>query len=129
MSFLAPLKIDSKIYNILECAYDFTQNTNPSGKPLGIAKGGQITFKIEASSKNDFINWVATPNKTKDGVITFFKRDSMSKLQEIIFQKAYCLYFKQMFNSQNTDPLMIEMTIAAKKMTFDGFELENVWKE
>jgi Hemolysin coregulated protein Hcp (TssD) len=129
MSFLAQLKIDSTTYNILECSYDFSQNTNPSGKPMGVARGGQVTIKIEATSKNDFMNWVATPSKTKDGIITFFKRDAMSKLQEVKFEKAYCIYFKQIFNAANTEPLMIEMIITSRKITFDGFEIQNTWKE
>lgn len=128
MSFLAKLTIDGATFNILECSYNLTQNTDPSGKPLGVTRGGQIKLKIEATGKNDFINWMVAPNKTKDGEITFYKRDAMSQLQEIKFEKGYCISFSQTFNSQNKEPLYIEMSISAKRMSFDGTDFENVWK-
>ena len=104
------------------------QNTDPSGKPLGVTRGGQIKLKIEATGKNDFINWMISPSKTKDGAVTFYKRDAMSKLQEIKFEKGYCISLTQLFNSQNKEPLLIEMTVSAKKISFDGNDFENVWK-
>jgi Hemolysin coregulated protein Hcp (TssD) len=128
MSFLAKLTIDGADFNILECSYNLSQNTDPSGKPLGVTRGGQIILKIEASGKNDFINWMVAPNKTKDGQVTFYKRDAMSKLQEIKFEKGYCTSFTQIFNAQDKEPLLIEMTISARKMSFDGTDFENAWK-
>jgi hypothetical protein len=128
MSFLAKLKIDNQEYNILECSYSCHQNTDPSGKPLGVTRGGQFKVKIESNGKTGFIDWMLSPNKTKDGSITFYKRDAMSRLQEIKFEKAYCINFSEYFNAKNTEPLQTEILISAKKMTFEDVAFENAWK-
>ena len=128
MSFLAKLTVDGQTYNILECLHSYSQNIDPSGKPLGVTRGGQIKIKIESPGKTGFIDWMLSPNKTKDRTIIFYKRDAMSKLQEIKFEKAYCINFTEFFNSQSADPLSVELTISAKKLTFDDVVFENVWK-
>jgi hypothetical protein len=128
MSFLTKLSIDNKTYNILECSYSCFQSTDSSGKPHGITRGGQIKLKIESDGSTGFIDWMLSPSKTKDGTITFYKRDSMSKLQEIKFEKGYCINFSEYFNSKSAEPLEIEITISAQKIIFEDVVLENVWK-
>jgi hypothetical protein len=128
MSFLAKLTIDNQTHNILECFYSCSQSTDSSGKPLGSTRAGQIKIKVESDGKTTFIDWMLSPNKTKDGVITFYKRDSMSRLQEIKFEKAFCINFSEYFNSKSSDPLEIEITISAQKLTFEDIPYENIWK-
>jgi Hemolysin coregulated protein Hcp (TssD) len=128
MSFLAHLKVEDTTYNILECSYNLNQSTDSSGKPQGVTRGGKIKIKVEATGKSDLINWMISPNKSQDGIITFYKRDAMSRLQEVKFEKGYCIDFTQIFNAQDKQPLMIEMLISAKKLSFDGNDFENIWK-
>jgi hypothetical protein len=128
MSFLSKLTVDNQEYNILECSYSCNQNSDPSGKPHGITRAGQFKIKIESNGKTGFIEWMLSPNKTKDGSITFYKRDAMSKLQEIKFEKGYCIEFSEYFNAKNEEPLTTEIVISAKKIDFGDVTFENVWK-
>jgi Hemolysin coregulated protein Hcp (TssD) len=128
MSFLSKLTIDSTSYTVLECDYTFTQSKDSSGKPFGLPRGGEINIRVEANNKTDFLDWMLKSTKTKDGEITFYKRDAMSQLRNIRFEKGFCISYKEIFNANNTEPLLIQMTICAKKLTIGDCVSENAWK-
>jgi hypothetical protein len=105
MSFLAKLTLDGTTYNILEYHYNPTQQVDASGKPMGTVRGGQITLTIESSKDKTFLQWALHPVMTKEGTITFYKRDAMSKLMEIKFETAYCVHRTENFSNKGTDPM------------------------
>ena len=104
MSFLAKLELDDKTYNVLECEYDFTQNIDETGKPKGMPYGGEISIRVESTGTPELLNWMLDHNQTKDGKIIFYRRDAMSKLQEVLFKKAFCIKYKEHFDAQGTEP-------------------------
>lgn len=129
MSFLSKLELDGNTYNILECRYSFSQATDGTGKPQGMPQGGEIFIRIESTGNPELLGWMLDHNQTKNGTITFFRRDAMSKLQELNFEKAYCINFAEHFNSFNAEPLQIEMHLIAKKFDVNGATHEKSWKE
>ncbi|KMQ68623.1 hypothetical protein ACM39_08995 [Chryseobacterium sp. FH2] len=128
MSFLSKLELDGNTYNILECTYKFVQPVNESGKPDGIPVGGEIFIKIESTGKSDLLNWMLDHSLVKNGKIIYFRRDAMSRLQELTFEKAYCIEFAEHFNANNNQPLLIEMKLIAKKFNLNGTVHEKQWK-
>ncbi|WP_322545173.1 type VI secretion system tube protein TssD [Elizabethkingia miricola] len=129
MSFLAKLKLDDNNYNVLECYYSFFKPIDGTGKPKGIPQGGEIFIRIESTGNPEFLGWILDYNKTKDGKIIFFRRDTMSKFQELNFQKAYCIKFTEHFNSSNAEPMQIEMKLIAKSFDVDGATHEKKWRD
>jgi len=128
MSFLAKLELDGHTYNILECRYNFKQPTDSTGKPQGMPKGGEIYLKIESTGNPELLGWMLDHSQTKNGKITFFRRDAMSKLQELSFEKAFCIDFTETFNAYNTDPLQIEIYLIAKTFDVNGASYEKSWR-
>ncbi len=129
MSFLSKLELDGNTYNILECRYSFVQATDGTGKPQGMPQGGEIIIRIESTGNPELLGWMLDHNQTKNGKITFFRRDAMSKLQELSFEKAYCVKFTEHFNSVNAEPLQIEMHLVAKTFDVNGATHVKSWKE
>lgn len=129
MSFLAKLELDGNTYNVLECRYAFNQPVDGSGKPQGMPKGGEIFIRIESTGNPELLGWMLNHNKTKNGKIIFFRRDAMSKLQELTFEKAYCIDFAEHFNSDSNDPLQIELKLIAKTFDVNGAVHEKKWRE
>ena len=115
MSFLSKLELDGGSYNILECSYEFTQSIDSMGKPQGMPNP-------------DLLNWMLDHSQTKDGKIIFFRRDAMSKLQELKFEKAYCINFKEHFNANDSQPLQIEMVLIAKTLDINGAAHQKNWR-
>lgn len=129
MSFLAKLELDGNTYNVLECKYNFAQNIDGTGKPQGMPQGGEIFIRLESTGNPELLGWMLDHNKTKDGKIIFYRRDAMSKLQEVNFEKAYCINFTERFNSTDTEPLQIEMQLIAKTFDVNGAIHEKKWRD
>ncbi|WP_128331707.1 type VI secretion system tube protein TssD [Apibacter sp. HY039] len=127
-SFLAKIEIDGESYNVLNCRYSFVQGVDSTGKPQATIRGGQIELTVESNGKSNFIDWMLSSEKTKDASIVFYRRDAMSRLQEVKFEKGYCIEFSEEFNSVNSDPMSIKMLIVAKTITIANVAFENSWK-
>lgn len=129
MSFLSKLELDGNTYNILECKYKFVQPIDPNGKPKGMPKGGEIVIRIESTGNPELLSWMLDHSQVKNGKIVFYRRDAMSKLQELVFEKAFCVEFSEQFNASNDEPLQIEMHLMAKTFNVNGAVHEKLWSE
>ena len=98
MSFIAKLKLDSEEINVLQCGFRFTQGMDATGKPTAIPRGGTISLTVESNSNNDLFDWMISPTQTKNGAITFFRRDTMSKLKTLQFTEAHCVDYYETYN-------------------------------
>lgn len=128
MSFLAKLELDGNTYNVLDCHYSFYQPTDGTGKPQGMPEGGEISIKIESTGNPELLGWMLDHNKTKDGKIIYYRRDAMSKLQELNFEKAYCIRFSERFNAESNEPLQIELQLVAQNFDVNGATHEKKWR-
>jgi len=127
MSFLAKLEIDGESYNVLEFDMHITQKVDHSGKPQEVAEGGNIHMEVESTKSVDFMKWMISNTQTKDGTIIFYRRDAMSKLKELKFEKAFCIDFKEKFLSTQEVPMTMELLISCRKIDFSGAVLEKPW--
>lgn len=128
-SFLAKLELDGEIYTVLECDYSFQKKRDKTSKPTGETSGGEINLSIESNGKTDFADWILSQDRTKKGNIIFYRRDGMSKLYDIEFDKAYCLDFKETFNSTDSSPMKIDFTMVARTLKFNSKSVyEKNWK-
>jgi len=120
MSFLAKLSIDGEDFNILECDFAINQNSDETGRPSAKPKGGQITVLIESNIKIDFFEWASSGSATKSGEIVFYRRDNISSLKKLEFKEAYCLEYRERFNSVDSQPLQILLKLSAKELAMRG---------
>ena len=129
MSFLAKLIVDGQEYNVMHCIYSFEQPMDHTGKPSGKPRGGQIMITLESQGKFDLFHWMAEPEQTKDGSIVFYKRDAMSRLQEVSFNKAYCVSLEEEFDANDDIPMQKRIVISAKTISIGDMNFENHWGE
>jgi hypothetical protein len=64
---------------------------------------------------------------TKDGKITFYRRDALSKMKELTFEKAYCISYHEQFTSTTEVPMKITMELVTKDLTFGDAKFSNNW--
>ncbi|MEO8516467.1 MAG: type VI secretion system tube protein TssD [Flavobacterium sp.] len=127
MSFLAKLELDGETYNVIEFDLHITQEVDHNGKPQTIAQGGNIRLVLESTKSVDFMKWMISSTQTKNGKITFYRRDAMSKMKELKFEKAFCINFHESFRSNNEIPMQIELLLSAKDIDFGGAVLGKPW--
>lgn len=119
-SFLAKLEIDGESYSILSCDYGFKKRTDSTSKPSGETSGGEIEISIESNGTTNFVDWILSGDRNKDGKIIFYRRDAMSRLLEITFEKAYCINFRETFSSIGNSPMQVHLTLVARKLKFNN---------
>ncbi len=52
----------------------------------------------------------------------------MSKLQEVLFKKAFCIKYKEHFDAQGTEPLQIEIRLIAQGFDVGGVAHNKMWR-
>ncbi len=127
MSFYAKLVIEKEEMNVLDCSFEFTQEADYNGRPSEKPRGGKIEVLIEATAKTHFLEWMISSDMTKNGSLNFYKRESMSNLKKVEFKGAYCLHYKEHFNSESAQPLQIKLVLSAREITIRGTEFVNNW--
>ena len=127
MSFKAILKIQGSEYNTLKCHYSLNQETDPTGRPSSITRGGIITFFLESTSNIFFSDWMFNNFETKNGSIAFIKREINATSKELFFTEAYAIKYNEYFNAKGRRPMTAKITISAKEISIgNGFHL-NEW--
>ncbi|GAA4153583.1 hypothetical protein GCM10022217_09500 [Chryseobacterium ginsenosidimutans] len=127
MSFKAQLKVAGKVYNVLNVSYGLFQETDATGRPSTITRGGKIDVVVEGTGGTDLFEWMTNSFERKDGSVVFFKRDSEATLKELKFTEAYLVKHKEKFDSTGDNPLTEQFTISARSISMGDGEYKNEW--
>jgi len=127
MSFKSELEVAGKKYVVKYCSYDLTQEVDATGRPSSVTRGGRIRLTVESTGETDLFEWMVNNFERKDGSITFFKRDSDSKLKTVNFKEGYLVKFEENFNADNPDPMTISFTISAREIASGSGTHINQW--
>lgn len=129
MSFIAKMKVDGEELNVLQCGFRFSQVIDATGRPTSIPQGGAINLVVESNGKSDLFDWMISPTQTKSGAITFFRRDSMSKLKTLQFTDAHCVDYHETYNHLGDHPMQIQLLLSAHHLKLNESEYQNNWPE
>ncbi len=129
MSFIAKLKVDGEEMNVLHCGFRFSQTTDATGKPTAIPQGGSVHLLVESSGGTELFDWMISPTQTKSGTITFYRRDTMSKLKTLEFTNAHCVDYYETFDHVGETPMQIQISLSAHELKLNDSEFKNNWPE
>lgn len=128
MAFKSIMDVEGTPYNVLSCSYHFYQETDVTGRPSSIARGGQITVTVESSDDISLVEWMIDSWGLKKGNIKFFKRDSETAImKQVDFEDAYLVNYAETYSHQSEMPMVITITISAKKLSVGNASHENAW--
>jgi hypothetical protein len=127
MSFKAKLKVSGKEVNVLNCNYALHQETDATGRPSSITRGGKITLTVESTGDTGFFEWMTNNFERKDGSVTFVKRDTNATLKELQFKEAYLVDYKENFNNNDDTPITETFTLSAKEIDMGSGKHQNEW--
>jgi hypothetical protein len=127
MSFKSILKVAGKNYNVLSVNYGLFQETDATGRPSTVSRGGKIDITVESTGATDLFEWMTNSFERKDGSIVFYKRDSEATLKELKFTESYLVKHKEKFYSTGENPLTETFTISARKLEMGSGAFDNDW--
>ena len=127
MSFKTKIKVAGKERNVLNVNYSLFQETDATGRPSSISRGGQIEVTVEGTGETDLFEWMTNSFERKDGSIVFIKRDSDATLKELKFTEGYLVKHKENFDSTGKNPLTETFTISSRKIEMGTGVYENEW--
>ena len=128
MAFKAKFVVDGKEYIILSSSYHFYQETDVTGRPSSVARGGQITVSVESSDDNNLAKWMVDSWGLKTGSLKFFKRDSeQAIMKQVDFSDAYLVSYDETYSHESSMPMVVTVTLSAKKIKVGDASHENEW--
>ena len=127
MSFKAQLEIAGEVSNILNVKYELYQETDASGRPSSVSRGGQIEITIESTAKDKFFSACADSFERLDGSVKFLKRDTNATLKELKFKQAYVVRYKEVFTSTGENPLTETFVLSAQEINMGNGSHINEW--
>ncbi len=127
MAFKAKLKVGGKEYNVLSCNYALSQETDATGRPSSVTRGGKIYLEVEATAETSFFEWMTNNFERRDGSIVFLKRDTDATAKELTFTEAYMVKYQENFDSTGSNPLVEKLTLSAREIGVGNGEHVNEW--
>jgi hypothetical protein len=128
MAFNSKFTVDGKDFNVLSCTYHLYQETDATGRPSSVTRGGKITVTIESTDDTTLFAWMTNSYDRKNGSVKFFKRDSESAImKQVDFEEAYLVGFEETFSHNTESPMNLTITLSAKKMTIGSSFHLNEW--
>ncbi|MCU7619354.1 phage tail protein [Chryseobacterium sp. PBS4-4] len=127
MSFKAKFKVAGKEFTALNVTYGLFQETDATGRPSTVTRGGKIDVVVEGTNSTELFEWMTNSFERKDGSVVFYKRDSDATLKELKFTEGYLVKHKENFDSTGENPLTETFTISARKIEMGSGAYENEW--
>ncbi|HEX7754087.1 MAG TPA: type VI secretion system tube protein TssD [Niabella sp.] len=127
MSFKAQLEVAGHKNNVIDISYALKQETDATGRPSTITRGGKIHITVESTGDTKFFEWMCNNFERKDGKITFTKRDSDATMKELNFKEGYLVDYRENFSSTSENPITETFTISAKEISMGNASHVNQW--
>lgn len=127
MSFKAKLNVGGGEYNVLSCSYELHQETDATGRPSSITRGGKIKLSVESTADTSLSDWMFNNFERRDGSIVFLKRDTEATAKELKFTEGYMVKYLENFDSTGKNPMTESFVISAKSIAVGSGEHVNDW--
>ena len=127
MSFKTTIEYAGKKRNVLSVEYAMLQETDKTGRPSSVSRGGKIFITVEGTGETDLFEWMTNSFERKDGSVVFKKRDSDATLKELKFKEAYIVKYTENFDSTGENPLTESFVLSAKEIELGNAMHINEW--
>jgi len=127
MSFQARLVLGDNSYNILDADFEVSQQMGRHNLPNRNPDIGLIHLVIESSNASELFEWAMSSSVTKNGSIVFYRRDSISPLKTLEFERAFCVGYKERFNAEGDMPMKNYLTLSPYSITMQGVNRVQDW--
>lgn len=128
----ATMTIDGKKSDLKSLRYHFHRHTEDNGKPSTRIRKGEISVtKDSIYDKGSMINWLADPDKGKDGEIIIYQDEQKKNaLKTIKFKNAYIVEYEESFDLEKSSSNTLEaFTLSAEIIEVESAKFDFIWPE
>lgn len=114
---------------VLYMHYEFNQQIDVEGQPVGRARGGQITLRVKTpkDGNTDIVEWMCNTYMSKNGYISVPTLEG-GELKRIDFTGGYVVAYSETYDFRNHELEMYEeFTISAKVIKIGVATHNNSW--
>ncbi|WP_338794262.1 type VI secretion system tube protein TssD [Bernardetia sp. MNP-M8] len=141
MSFKVNLEVGGRTYEVLNSFFELNQETDASGRPSAVVRGGKLTVSLESTSNTFFIENMIDNFTRLDGKLIYLKRDTNAKMKEVKFEEAYVVGYSETFsgggvtgsnkfdNVSDQNPTIETITFSARVLSVENAVLTKQWAE
>ncbi|MBQ4821280.1 type VI secretion system tube protein TssD [Aquimarina sp. MMG016] len=127
MSFKAKLKVGGSEFNVLSSSYGLHQETDATGRPSSITRGGKLTVTVESTSETILSDLAFNNFQMTDGEVIFMKRDTEATSKSLSFKNAYLVKYVENFDSTGKNPMTETVTFSAREIGIGTASHVNEW--
>lgn len=127
MSFLAKLTIGSKEFTVLSSDYEVYQPVDGNNYPSASPRSNLINIVIESGDHSEVVEWMFNPHMKKSGVLSFLKSNSIGTLIKIKFTDAFCVRYREVYNSTDANPMKLYLGICPRIIELSSSKIVNKW--
>lgn len=126
-SFKAVFEVGGQKVNVLNCNFSLKQETDATGRPSSITRGGKVNLTVEATGDSSFFEWVTNNFEKKDCKIIFTKKDDQGTLKTLEITSAYGIAYTCNFDATGDNPMTETFTLSAQSISLGNGKHENEW--
>lgn len=108
--------------------YEFSQQTDIEGQPVGRTRGGKITLRVRTpkDGNTDIVEWMCDSFMCKNGTISIPTLEG-GELKKITFTDGYVISYSETYDRRQELVLHEEFTISAKVIKVGDAKHDNNW--
>ncbi len=126
--FKADLFIFGQRFPLLSFEVTLEKDDDPTGLPITNSYGGKMTMSYSSTKKDiDIIEAAMASRMFVDGYVRIYRRDGIQKFFDYEFANAYILFFNEIFDATNKNPVRSKIIVAPGILKRDSFIFENYW--
>ena len=127
MAFRTKLEFEGTEYDVLQCDYSFQRDVDMKGRPSSNVYGGVINLEVESTEDTLIVAQMVNQFKPNKGTVTFYKGDEESKMKELKWENGYVISYTEALDIVGREPMKINFTISAEKISLDGILVDHKW--
>lgn len=110
-------QLKNEKFNVIDCNYRFYTPSDSYGRITGRRIVGKINFVIETTPATVQLANILFTNSVIEGKLTFYNRDSFSKMFEVEFQNGRIIDLETIFAHTGEMPMINRLTISTEKIS------------
>ena len=128
-SFHCTLTLEEHVFQVTQCAYEFSQATSERGRVSAKVRNGTITLQLDVPDGDTLLAWAADPHKKLNGFLMFNETNRPMARETLTFEEGFCVSYEEIFiaGSSTAGAYRCMLQISAAKLMLGAAVKDSAW--